>query len=264
MSLLRLKLKRADERLNALDRQLVRHGKRHPVSIGTKLDFQSGWHTSHVRRAETPPARFALPVGESLYHGRSVLDHLVWALVKANHRKPGKHNEFPILDKPPSPRRGESDQDAFIRVMRMADHKLAGVRRDAIALIEGRQPYNRQNKPTYFLTVLNRMARDDRHHALHPSLVAMGDPESLSARLAVPEGVAITDWEPLFEAGSSLEEGTRLARFRLSRYGRQPKVGMEADLPVYIAFGDPPVSLDGLYEINKHLADFLSLFEELL
>jgi hypothetical protein len=41
---------------------------------------------------------------------------------------------------------------------------------------------------------------------------------------------------------------------------------MEADLPVYIAFGDPrsPVSLDGLYEINKHLADFLSLFEELL
>ena len=39
---------------------------------------------------------------------------------------------------------------------------------------------------------------------------------------------------------------------------------MEADLPVYITFGYPPVSLDGLYEINKHLADFLSLFEELL
>jgi len=59
-------------------------------------------------------------------------------------------------------------------------------------------------------------------------------------------------------------DGTKLARSRLSRYRREPKVGMEADLPVYIAFGDPPVSLDGLYEINKHLADFLSLFEELL
>jgi hypothetical protein len=61
-----------------------------------------------------------------------------------------------------------------------------------------------------------------------------------------------------------VEEGAKLARFRISRYGREPKVGMEADLPVYIALGDPPVSLDGLYEINKHLADFLSLFEELL
>jgi hypothetical protein len=262
MSLMRLKLKRANERLDALQRQLGRHSKAHPVSVTTKLDFQSGWHTSYVRKAELPPARFALPVGESLYHGRSVLDHLVWALVKSNGETPGKDNEFPILPKPPSPGRGESNRDAFIRVMRMPKQKLFGVSVAAATLIESLQPYNRGNKPTYFLTVLNKMAREDRHHALHPSLVAMGDPESLSARLAVPDGVAVTDWEPLFKAGSRLKPGTKLARFRLSRYGREPKVGMEVDLPAYIAFGKPPVSLEGLREINRHLAERLGLFEE--
>jgi hypothetical protein len=34
-------------------------------------------------------------IGESLYHGRSALEHLVWGLVKVNHKKPGRHNSFP-------------------------------------------------------------------------------------------------------------------------------------------------------------------------
>jgi hypothetical protein len=94
MTLIRLKLKRANERLNALQRQLLRHGDRHKVTIGTQLDFQSGWHTSQISAIELPPASIALPVGESLYHGRSALDHLVWALVKAN-RETGKAQRIP-------------------------------------------------------------------------------------------------------------------------------------------------------------------------
>jgi hypothetical protein len=264
MTLMRLKLKRADERLNALQRQLNRLWTRNPVRVATQLDFQSGWHTSYIHYVEPIPPQFAIPVGESLYHGRSVLDHLVWALVKANHKKPGKHNEFPILPAPPSPRRGESDKDAFIRVMRMADQKLSGVRSDAVTLIESLQPYNRGNEPPYFLTVLNEMARDDRHHALHTSYVALADPRNLAPRLRLPRGVAIVAWEPLFDAGSSLKADTKLARFRTSRYGRKPQVGMEGQLPAYIAFGNPPVRLQAIREINRNLTELLRLFGEFL
>jgi hypothetical protein len=262
IALLRLKLKRANERLNALQRQLNRHSESHRVTVATKLDPQSGWHTSYVHHAELPPARFALPAGESLYHGRSLLDHLVWALVKANNETPGKHNEFPILPKPPSARKGEGDGEAFIRVE--GANKLAGVHPDAVAVIERLQPYNGGNDPQYFLTVLNVMARDDRHHALHPSLVAMGHPDSLRPRLDIPRGVVLTHWEPLFEWGDTVEPGTKLARFRLSRWGRYPEMGMKGTLPAYIAFGDPPVMLDGLREINRNLSKLLRSLEEFL
>jgi hypothetical protein len=262
------KLKRANERLNALNRQLARFADSHPAIVATKLDFQTGWHTSYIRKIELPPARFALPVGESLYHGRSVLDHLIWALVKANGQTPGRHNEFPIRDKPLGARRGEGSRDAFLRVMLNEDPKrlgkLVGVNGDAATLIEGLQPYNRGDKATYYLAVLNKMAQEDRHHALHASRVLLGERENLRVRLAVPHGVAITDWEPLFTVGKRLKPRTKLVRFRLSQYGRKPKVGVETDIPTPIAFGDSLVTLDGLHEINRSLADLLRSFEEFL
>ncbi len=230
MDLMSFKLRRADQRLHGLKRQLNRFAKRHPVIIGTKLDFESGWHTSYIRKAEPLPQRFAIPVGESLYHGRSVLDHLVWALVNANDQTPGKQHEFPILPAPPTPRQGESPEAAFVRTS--GGSKLVGVHRDAMAVIERLQPYNRANEPNYVLTVLNEMARDDRHHALHVGWITMADPRNMGEqRLAVPMGVAITAWEPLFRAEDSLNAGTKLARFRISRYRRNPEVGMQPTSP---------------------------------
>jgi hypothetical protein len=268
------KVKRANERLHALDLQLARFSNRHPATIGTKLDSQSGWHTISFNEAELPPDRFALTVGEILYHGRSVLDHLVWALVEANGQTPGQHNEFPVLLKPPDATGSESKRDAFLRVMlkqaspkpKSLPGKLFGIDRDAAALIEGLQPYNRRNKKTNFLAVLNQMARDDRHHALHTSQVFMGDPENFSARLVSRRGVVIVDRQTLFKAGERLKPGTNLERFRLSRWGSEdnPQVRVEANVPAPIAFGDLPVSLDDLADINRHLTKVLRLFEEFL
>jgi hypothetical protein len=276
MALLRLKLKRANERVNALDRALARSSDRHPAKIRTKLDKESGWHTSDVSEAKLPTeGRFALWAGESLYHGRSVLDHLVWALVKANGQTPGHHNEFPVLDRCPQTAKRESTRDAFLRdMLKEADPsnpksrpgKLRGIDPDAAALIECLQPYNRGSKPTDYLTVLHKMARDDRHHELHTSQVIMGKPDHLGLRLEVPEGVTIVDREPLFKPGDRLEVGTKLERFRLSEWGAHPdpKMRVEVDVPAPIAFGDPPVTLDGLMEINRLLGERLRLFEEFL
>ena len=264
LDLMRLKLNRANTRLKTLHRELDRWGKAHPIQVVTELDRDSGWHTSYIREWEPLPARFAIPIGESLYHGRSVLDHLVWALVKANKQTPGEHNEFPILAKPPpSTRKGEHKRDAFIRNYR--NGKLRGVHPDAIALIEGLQPYKRRKRPPYVLTLLNDMAREDRHRTLHVARATMADPRTLpDLGIHPPKGVVILESEALFESGDRLVPGTKLGRFRLSRYGRKPKVGMEADLPVLITVGKQNLAFGALYEINANLAKLLSLFDGFL
>jgi hypothetical protein len=263
MSLMRLKLKRADERLDALHRQLGRWGKRHPIVIVNKLDFHSGWYTSYIRKAEPLPARFAIPVGESLYHGRSVLDHLVWALVEANGKTPGKQHEFPILFGVSGRRKWERQKAAFIRTN--GSGKLVGVHKDAIAVIERLQPYNRGNHPNYFLIALNEMARDDRHHALHVARIMLADPRNLvESSIRVPKGITITAFEPLFKPGDSLKACTKLARFRVSRYRRKAEMGMETDLPVDVAIGERHVRLAEFKALNTHLRELLSLFEDFL
>lgn len=261
MDLMAYKLRRADDRLRGLKRQLDTFARRHPIIVGTELDFETGWHTSYIRNAEPLPQRFAIPVGESLYHGRSVLDHLVWALVIANGQRPGKQHEFPILQVPPDPRRGESAAAAFIRTNGV--NKLVGVHRDAMEAIEDLQPYNRPREASYVLTVLHEMARDDRHHALHVGWMIMADPRNMAEpRLSLPRGVVLTAWEPLFRAEASLDVGTRLGRFRVSRYRRNVEVGLQADLPVLVAFGERrPLVLGEFHTINAELRKLLGRFE---
>lgn len=264
MDLMAFKLRRADDRLRGLKRQLDTFARSHPIIVGTELDFGTGWHTSYIRKAEPLPQRFAIPVGESLYHGRSVLDHLVWALVIANGRSPGRHHEFPILAVPPEARAGESAAAAFIRTS--GANKLVGVRRDAIEIIEGLQPYNRPEEASYVLTVLHEMARDDRHHALHVGWMIMADPRTMAEpRLALPTGVVTTAWEPLFRPEQSLDVGTKLGRFRVSRYRRNVEMGLQADLPVLVAFGERRrLVLGEFHTINAELRKLLGRFESLL
>jgi hypothetical protein len=45
--------------------------------------------------AEEPPAALGIRVGEIAYNLRSALDHVAWALVEANGKRPGKHTHFP-------------------------------------------------------------------------------------------------------------------------------------------------------------------------
>jgi hypothetical protein len=264
MSLMRLKLDRADARLNALHRQLDRWGKAHPILIGTELDRDSGWHTSYIRKAEPLPARLAIPVGESLYHGRSVLEHLVWALVKANKQTPGEAHSFPILRKPiPRIKRERLYRDSFVRTH--GNGRLVGVHPDAMAVIERLQPYKRRKRPPYFLTILDEMAIEDRHHALHVARTTMADPRNLvDLGLRPPRGVVVIEWEPLFKAGDRLKPKTKLARFRLSRYGREPKVGVETDLPVNVAVGKRHFPFAVFHAINDDLRQLLRLFEDFL
>ncbi len=52
-----------------------------------------------VFRGSTPnvPIEWFIRLGEILYNLRSALDHLVWQLVLANGKTPGRDNSFPII-----------------------------------------------------------------------------------------------------------------------------------------------------------------------
>lgn len=90
------KLDRADESLRSLDDEMRRISDGEPSTVRTELDFRTGWHTVEIAYVQAIPPRPSVLVGESLYHGRSALEHLVWALVKANHKQPGNAHTFPL------------------------------------------------------------------------------------------------------------------------------------------------------------------------
>ena len=48
MDLMAFKLRRADDRLRGLKRQLDTFARSHPIIVGTELDFGTGWHTSYI------------------------------------------------------------------------------------------------------------------------------------------------------------------------------------------------------------------------
>jgi hypothetical protein len=265
------KLDRADETMRAFDKELARVSHAKPLKVKVDVDFQSGWSTAYILHSETIPPGLSVLIGESLYHGRSVLEHLVWALVKANHKKPGKHHTFPAWDQPPRLEGARDMADAFIKITK--SKQLAGVPMAAIALIERLQPYNRPDPSESFLSVLNRMARDDRHHALHGSHVGGRPLDSRGLLIDIEpvfvpaRGYRIVEFVSLMREGKALVRGTKLARWRTVPLTRQNHVSVKGDIPSFIAFGDRKtghILAQDFKKINAAIRQYLGAFEEFL
>lgn len=259
------KLDRADESLHSLDEEMHVISAGDPSTIRTELDFKTGWHTVEITRVEPIPPRPSVLVGESLYHGRSALEHLVWALVKANHGKPGKDHTFPILDKRPRVKGAKNTADAFIQIAQRK--QLAGVPVAAIRLIESLQPYRRQDPSRSFLSILHHMARDDRHHAIHASFVGSRPVTNMQSWFGVPPGVHFTEFHPLLCDGQRIAADTKIARFRLSKHGRYPKVQIRGRLPIFVAFGSDPACMvvsGDFQQINTELRSVIRPFAQFL
>lgn len=245
-----LKLDRADEHIHTLSCEFQAFTKENRLRLGSKVDFKTGWHTFFVEGGQRlPPRRLSILAGESLYQARSALEHLVWALVKTNHKKPGRHNTFPVMRQPIGTK-GLTDQEAFIAKTKLDE--LRGVPMAAITLIERLQPYNTGNSPDYWLTLLNDMARDDRHRLPHPHFVG-GKPEGVEPLFIPHKGATITAFKTLLRENRSIVVGqTKVARVKIHPLSHQPKVHVNGVLPTVIAFGDrrAMLQLGAVYELN--------------
>ena len=107
-----------------------------------------------VFRGETPivPIEFSIRLGEVIYNLRSALDQLVWQLVHANYRTPGRHNEFPILN----------DESRFNEAVKS---KLKGVSQKSLYKIKEMQPFS-ENDEWSALKTLHSLCNTDKHRSV--------------------------------------------------------------------------------------------------
>jgi hypothetical protein len=69
----------------------------------------------------------------------------------------------------------------------------------------------------------------------------------------------------LLRRGQRLGSDTKIARLRIKPTARQPKVDVQGDLPLDIAFGDPRsvlLHLKALYDLNQKIGQTIALFEQ--
>jgi hypothetical protein len=89
----------------------------------TEHDSDGLHHTVKLRTNHDPPLHFGVWLGEALYQWRSLLDHMVTAMVAAAGGTPTRSHQFPIyID------RGKYEIAARTR--------LAGIPRDARKIID--------------------------------------------------------------------------------------------------------------------------------
>ena len=123
------KIARAETQIEALDADLGAFCTKIKGLIVHETNSEAG-EQAWVYRGATPnaPIEWSVSVGEVLYNLRSALDHLVWQLVLGNGQKPGRNNEFPVVNS------HDDWQDA-------TRWKLTGVGDDVKEQIRRLQPY---------------------------------------------------------------------------------------------------------------------------
>lgn len=107
-----------------------------------------------VFRGETPivPIEFSVRLGEVVYNLRSALDQLVWQLVHANYKIPGRHNEFPIFE----------DESRFNKAVKS---KLKGVSQGSSDKIKEMQSFC-ENDEWDALKTLHSLCNIDKHRSV--------------------------------------------------------------------------------------------------
>jgi hypothetical protein len=152
-----LKLGRAKEHFDALDREAAIFAESNPYRMFTQDDLESGQYIVTVWLDE-PPVRLALLAGDFICCLRSSLDHLAWQLAFLTTDKPSEKICFPVLDK------DTSNTQGYIKVA------TKGIPDLAITVMKSFQPYTYGAAyKTHLLWVLNKLWNIDKHRhlALH-------------------------------------------------------------------------------------------------
>jgi hypothetical protein len=137
-----------------------------------------------IRRDEAIPARLSLILGEFLYEMRAALDNCLFevaALHSGKYPPPGAGVlQFPIYD----------DREAWERNL----YRLTDLSDEHRAMLKRIQPFNAQRQDLNCLSILNRLARSDRHRTLHlvGAFLVQG-----GVLIEAPEGSRLTEMQRL-------------------------------------------------------------------
>lgn len=169
----RLKLNRAEHHLQELEAEICRYANLRPYRPVRRRQPKGKRHmwTYTVQFTREPDPKIALIVGDAAHNIRTALDHLAVAMSAKSERGSAS---FPVEDRPiwetgPDGTFIIADDDARDRFKR----SVAGMTREAIALVKELQPYNfREHIPDNALRVLSIIDNADKHReitALRPA-----------------------------------------------------------------------------------------------
>jgi len=194
------KLDRADEHRQAYDDLVEEFVASEPYTIFTEYEPETGWHTVRWYALREPPLeRFALVFGDMVSNLRTTLDYLVWQLVLATGKRPGRRTGFPVV-------RRAKDWEVQSRTA------LRGVERPWVDEIEARQPYHRPDRPSIHpLAILDHVNNMNKHRFL-PAAVLSVQHLGLLINVEEARGEVIESQDFL---DRPITPGGELARFRV-------------------------------------------------
>jgi hypothetical protein len=170
-----LKTARAKEHLDALDREWAEFLKSQPCTFRCKDNVKTGQYQIKIELVD-PSAHLSVIAGDIFFCLRSSLDQLIWALATHFTESYAVGTQFPIFDK-----RNKNTAARF-------NTYLAGLPKEAIAIIDSLQPYHGRNRAgieANLLWKLNKLCNIDKHRRIpvHSGIVDFMLPDAIPRNL---------------------------------------------------------------------------------
>lgn len=161
-----LKIKRAKEHLDLLNRKVSRFEKSKCYRVRRKKDVKAGEYLVTITMVDVPLDPLSLIAGDFIGCLRSSLDHLAFRLAIKNNQLPKHKVSFPICDGP--------QPNAKFR--RFIESSTKGMPQGAVNIIESFQPYHARDRyKCSYLWQLNHLWNVDKHRHLtfHSGMVEL-------------------------------------------------------------------------------------------
>jgi len=216
---LQCKIFRAAQHIQSLSTELNRYFESNPGRMVQQPNASDDEAIFGFVPSGPVPARFGLIIGDCLQNLRSSLDYLVWELVLAANGQPTEKNMFPVCST------AETFEDQIRR------HRLDGVPVDAIAQINGLQPYHLgQDFNKHVLWALDELTNINKHRRILLT--------NLMAGLAQRENFAMKDGQVWYHVGPGptpmFDSNTKFGPFPVIG----GKVKVDAQFVAVIAFDE--------------------------
>jgi hypothetical protein len=257
---IRLKLSRAEKHLDALSAEVRDHVENSTPAIRAQHNVLDDSMTAIIENVPVPPREWGVVLGDFLHNARSVLDHLVCALVAASGATVTASHQFPICSSAQQWRRQVTNA-------RPDKSRLGFIDLRNVAVIESLQPYQ-PGTGLISLLVLQRFSNTDKHRLIHAAVINTIDQPHLTGIWAVP--VTISNII-LMAVGERLHDGTALARYKTGMWmgadaqGGVVSPGAEHRINVRLrlttVFGEPGSEDARIKDFRQCLADVRSIVD---
>jgi hypothetical protein len=239
----RLKLRRAKEHLDFIERQGARFIQDH---LNASLPFQpkpeNQWTV--IRRGTVLPLSpmWGTYFGDVVHNTRAALDQLICALIlRADPNESVEHAQFPIYDVE------EKWMNDIERRHRVSDRRpmIDGVPEGIAAAIKELQPYKLKGSAskTAPLMLLLIASNADKHRAVHEAIPRVGSRDVHPGRVQiVPPGYFKVRQAKIAAPGTVMETGAEVGRVKVRMLQVPPpdaEVGVHVIAPMEIAFRLP-------------------------